>query len=111
MPKKKGGPSRTRRSTSRPLQEKVDKLIQPVKEPAKKVVKKLEPLKVFVGYFVKYKGKHKHMSLSPGIGKVVPGVWYKVDEDIFNALKQVDHWLVEKRYKDVDATKFKGGRR
>ena len=107
MPKKKGESTRTRRSTSRPLQEKVDKLIQPVK----KVVKKMEPVKVFVGYFVKYKGKHKHMSLSPGIGKVVPGVWYKVDEDIFNALKQVNHWLVEKRYKDVDTTKFKGGRR
>ena len=108
MPKSKAsGSVRTRRSSSRSLQKKIDRLVHQEKVPVKLPVKKVEPLKVFVGYFVKYIGKHKHMSLSPGIGKVVPGVWYKVDENIFNALKQADHWVADKRYKDVDATKIK----
>lgn len=114
---KTGASTRTRRSTADLSQRKAEKLIKSakapprilVKSPEPKTVKKVEPVKVFLGYFAKYRGKHKHMSLSPGIGKVVPGVWYKVDENIFNALKQVDHWLAVKRYKDVDATKLKGG--
>jgi len=73
----------------------------------RKEVVKPEPIKVFVGYFAKYIGKQRHMSLSPGIGKVQPGKWYKVDENTFYALRQADHWVAEKRYKDVDATKIK----
>jgi len=93
----------TRRASS----PKIEDRFKPKKLKEKKEPVKLEPIKIFVGYFVKYIGKHKHMSLSPGIGKVVPGKWYKVDENIFNALKQVGHWLAVKRYKDVDATKIK----
>ncbi len=117
--KKTGKSTRMRRSaTKKPekkkeeIKPKEEKMLDWVEDkvalpPEPKPAMKLKPVKVFLGYFVKYIGKHKHMSLSPGIGKVVPGKWYKVDENIFNALKQTDHWLAVKRYKDVDATKIK----
>lgn len=60
--------------------------------------------RIVTGYLAKYVGKHKHLSVSPGIGKIVPGRFYKVNRDIAYALKQTKDWVVKEECKFADVT-------
>ena len=65
-----------------------------------------EKVKIIIGYLAKYVGKHKHMSLSPGIGHVMPGRFYRVDKSLAYTLRQAKNWVVKEECKYVDATKI-----
>jgi len=99
-------PKRKKIEEIKPKEEKVldwveDKVALPPE--SKSVPKKV---KIITGYLAKYVGKHKHMSLSPGIGNVVPGKWYKVDKSLAYTLGQAKNWVVKEECKYVDATKI-----
>jgi len=99
-------PKKIKAEEIKPKEEKVlglveDKVALPP-EP-KPVPKKI---KIITGYLAKYVGKHKHMSLSPGIGHIVPGKFYRVDKSLAYTLRQAKDWVVKEECKYVDATKI-----
>lgn len=48
-------------------------------------------------FFATYQGKQKHISLSPGIGKIISGEPFEVDERMANTLKQDKNFVVRER--------------
>jgi hypothetical protein len=52
-----------------------------------------------VTYFATYLGRQRNMKLSPGVGKLIPGIPFEVTEKMANSLRRDSNFKVEKKRK------------
>ena len=69
----------------------------------RKRVKKKPTKKRITKYFATYIGSQKHISLSPGVGKIMPGKPFEVKESVAFTLRQdPENFRVKEKYEYVD---------